>query len=154
MDEMENPLENILLVEDNVDYAELIEHAVMRYQPDSLLMVVYDGQEALDYLYNEGEYNDPDFAPRPSLVLLDLKLPKIHGIEVLKTIKGDRNLREIPVCVLTTSTADTDVEACYAAGANAFITKPSSFTDLQNTIMDLVRFASNVGSSIFSGGST
>lgn len=83
-----------------------------------------DGQEALDYLFREGKYSDPKSSPRPGIILLDLNMPGVDGREVLKRVKGDDALCDIPVVVLTTSDDKKDIDACYHAGANTYIHKP------------------------------
>jgi two-component system response regulator len=88
---------------------------------------VVDGQEALDYLFHRAEFQDPNLAPRPNLILLDLRLPKVDGLEVLKTIKADADLAGIPVVVLTTSAAEVDMAKAYGNHANSYLVKPVDF---------------------------
>ncbi len=117
----------ILLVGDDPSHAEI----VMRNFKDSRIanrvIHVSDGQEALDYLYRRDAYSQPDSSPRPGMVLLDLRLPKIDGLEVLKTVKEDSNLKNIPVVVLTTSNAETDIAKAYNNCANSYLVKPVDF---------------------------
>jgi CheY-like chemotaxis protein len=97
---------------------------------------VEDGQEALDYLYRKGKYKDTDQSPLPNLILLDLRLPKVDGLEVLKTIKADPALSSIPVVILTTSPAESDMVKAYKYNANSYLVKPvdfSKFNQLMNT---------------------
>lgn len=120
---------NILLVEDNPDHAELTLRALENGNLLNRVFWVKDGEEALDFLYRRRRYAEPAEAPRPGLVLLDIKLPKVDGHEVLRQIKSDGTLRAIPVVMLTTSDRDEEVAQSYRAGANSFITKPVRFAD-------------------------
>ncbi len=129
----------ILLVEDNPDHAELTMHALSTAVKNKV-NIVKDGQEALDYLFHQGQYNDPLSAPRPGLILLDLWLPKLNGIEVLVRIKAEESLNAIPICMLTTSADHKDIERCYAAGANSYVSKPVSFKDFIEKVKDIGRF--------------
>jgi CheY-like chemotaxis protein len=117
------PIE-ILLVEDDPGDVLMTQEAFQEHKVSNRLTVVNDGVEALAYLRREGAYAD---APRPDLVLLDLNLPRRDGREVLAEIKGDPNLLDIPVVVLTTSQAEEDVLASYRLHANAYVTKPVDF---------------------------
>jgi two-component system response regulator len=118
---------DILLVEDNPDDVELTRIAFAEAQLDSRLDVVRDGAEALDYLFARGAHAGRDPAKLPSIVLLDLNLPKVDGREVLQAIRADEATRSLPVVVLTTSTEPFDVDASYALGANSYIRKPVDF---------------------------
>jgi CheY-like chemotaxis protein len=118
---------DILLVEDNPDDVELTRIAFAEAQLDSRLEVVRDGAEALDYLFARGAHAGRDPAKLPSIVLLDLNLPKVDGREVLQAIRGNEATRSLPVVVLTTSTEPFDVDASYALGANSYIRKPVDF---------------------------
>lgn len=117
----------ILLVEDNPDDVELTRLAFEEAKIANQLAVVGDGAEALDYLFARGRFSDRDPADLPSLVLLDLNLPKVDGREVLQAIRGNEATRALPVVVLTTSTEPFDVEATYALGVNSYIQKPVDF---------------------------
>jgi len=122
---MENlSLVDVLLVEDDPGDVVLIKEAFEYNKVHNALHVVSDGVEALDFLYRRGEY---DGAPRPDLVLLDLNLPRKDGREVLEEVKADRDLRTIPVVVLTTSEAEEDIVRSYDLHANAYVTKPVDF---------------------------
>lgn len=112
----------VLLVEDNPGDARLTVEAFKGFRSDNNLHVVEDGVEALDFLYRRNEYKG---APRPDLILLDLNLPRKDGREVLAEIKEDPSLRRIPVVVLTTSEADSDVRRAYDLNANCYVTKPA-----------------------------
>ena len=117
----------ILLVEDNPDDVELTRLAFDEAKIANQLAVVGDGAEALDYLFARGRFADRDPADLPSLVLLDLNLPKVDGREVLQAIRANETTRSLPVVVLTTSTEPFDVEATYALGVNSYIQKPVDF---------------------------
>lgn len=118
---------DILLVEDNPDDVELTRLAFEEAKIANQLAVVGDGAEALDYLFARGRFADRDPADLPSLVLLDLNLPKVDGREVLQAIRANEATRSLPVVVLTTSTEPFDVEATYALGVNSYIQKPVDF---------------------------
>jgi CheY-like chemotaxis protein len=124
----------ILLVEDNPDHAELTLRALQNGNLLNRVLWVKDGEEALDFLYRRRRYADPAAAPRPGLILLDMKLPKVDGHEVLRRIKADAALRAIPVVMLTTSDRDEEVAASYGAGANSFVTKPVRFADFMERV--------------------
>lgn len=128
---------DILLVEDNPGDVALIQEALQRNQMRANLHVVGDGEKALQFLYRKNRYTD---APSPDLILLDLNLPKVSGCEVLKTIKSDEHLRRIPVVVLTTSEAKSDIEKVYASGANCYITKPPDLDGFFATIGAIEEF--------------
>ncbi len=117
----------ILLVEDNPDDVELTRLAFDEANIANKLTVVGDGAEALDYLFAQGRYSDRDPEDLPSIVLLDLNLPKVDGREVLQAIRANEVTRTLPVVVLTTSTEPFDVEASYALGVNSYIQKPVDF---------------------------
>jgi len=117
----------ILLVEDNPDDVELTRIAFTQAKIANKLVVARDGAEALDYLFARGAYADRDPTHLPSIVLLDLNLPKVDGREVLQAIRGNELTRSVPVVVLTTSVEPFDVEASYALGVNSYIQKPVDF---------------------------
>ena len=118
----------ILVVEDDPAHAEIIRRNFEASRLANRLLAVEDGQAALDYLNREGKYNDADKFPMPNLILLDLRLPLVDGLEVLKIIKSDRKLTTIPVVILTTSAAETDMVKAYEHHANSFLVKPVDFT--------------------------
>jgi CheY-like chemotaxis protein len=120
---------NILLVEDNPDHAELTMRALRDGNILNEVFWVKDGEEALDFLHQRGRYANGAAVPRPGLVLLDIKLPKLDGHEVLRGIKADHSLRSIPVVMLTTSEREDEVAEAYRAGANSFVSKPVRFAD-------------------------
>ncbi len=117
----------ILLVEDNPDDIELTRIAFEEAKVANLLHVVSDGAEALDYLFARGRHADRDPAELPSLVLLDLNLPKVNGREVLQAIRANEATRALPVVVMTTSAEPFDLDATYALGVNSYIRKPVDF---------------------------
>jgi CheY-like chemotaxis protein len=122
-------LVNILLVEDNPDHAELTIRALKDGNMLNEIVWVKDGEEALDFLYRRGRFSDQTRELRPGLILLDIKLPKVDGHEVLRRIKSDEEFRSIPVVMLTTSEREDEVAASYQAGANSFVSKPVRFTE-------------------------
>jgi two-component system, response regulator len=125
---------NILLVEDNPDHAELTLRALENGNLLNHIFWVKDGADAMDFLQHRGRWADPADAPRPGLVLLDIKLPKVDGHEVLRRIKTDPDLQSIPVVMLTTSDRNEEVEASYRAGANSFVSKPVKFSEFVERI--------------------
>jgi len=118
----------ILLVEDDAAHAEIARRNLEAFRVANQLHHLGDGQQALDYLTHTGAYAAPAEAPRPDLILLDLRLPKVDGIEVLDRLKRDEALRAIPVIVLTTSDAERDITAAYQHGAVSYLTKPVEFS--------------------------
>ena len=126
----------ILLVEDEEAHAEIIRRNLEESRLGNNLIHLTDGQMALDYLYRRNDFLDPATSPRPGLILLDLRLPKVDGLEVLKTLKTDDHLRSIPVVILTTSKAESDLVQAYEHHANSYLVKPvdfSKFTQLMET---------------------
>jgi CheY-like chemotaxis protein len=117
----------ILLVEDDPAHAEIVRRNLGEFRMANRLMWVSDGQQALDYLYRRETFREPERSPRPGLILLDLRLPKVDGLEVLKIIKTDPDLTRIPVVVLTTSAAETDMIKAYESHANSYLVKPVDF---------------------------
>lgn len=114
----------ILLVEDNPDDADLIRYAFRKAGVENPVIVVDDGEKAIDYLLGRGNYADPRRFPVPRLILLDLKLPRRSGIEVLSAIRTTEAVRQTPVVVLTSSNQEGDIRKAYEAGANAYLVKP------------------------------
>ncbi|HTY26405.1 MAG TPA: response regulator [Desulfomonilaceae bacterium] len=127
----------ILLVEDNLDHAEIVMRSFKNQQVDHPILHMTDGETALDYLLRRGEYANPDKSPRPNLVLLDLRLPKVDGLEVLKEIKQSKELRGIPVVILTSSQAGNDVKMACEYHANSYVVKPLEFTKFTELMRDL-----------------
>lgn len=127
----------ILLVEDNPDHVLLIKRALELNNILNEVRVVEDGQEALDYLYRQGKYADPESAPRPGLILLDIKLPKVDGLDVLRRIKSDPILKMIPIIMLTSSEQEADIVRSYVNGANSYVVKPIQFDEFVRKVREL-----------------
>ncbi|NTV49664.1 MAG: response regulator [Geobacteraceae bacterium] len=127
----------ILLVEDNPDHAELVMRNMEDFQVANSIIHVEDGEAALDCLYGRGKYADRKLFPMPHLMLLDLRLPKVDGLEVLKEVKGDADLKALPVVILTTSDAERDSAMAYEYHANSYVTKPVSFDEFSTLLRDL-----------------
>ena len=127
----------ILLVEDNPDHTELIVRSLQDHRVANRIFHVPDGEAALDYLFRRGEYEDPEKSPRPHVVLLDLRLPKVDGQEVLQAIKTTEKLRRIPVVIVTTSEAERDVAQAYDSHANSYLVKPVDFDKFTQLMDDL-----------------
>jgi len=127
----------ILFVEDNLDDAELTIRALKKSGLTNKLHHVNDGAEALDFIYGKGEYSERDIRKRPKLILLDLKMPKVSGIEVLLSIKSSSITNSIPVVILTSSKEDPDVATCYSLGANSYIVKPVESENFFQAIKEL-----------------
>jgi CheY-like chemotaxis protein len=125
---------DILLVEDNQDDMDLAQHALQRGKVANRIFVVRDGEEALDFLFCRGKYSTRSFENPPKLVLLDLKLPKVDGMEVLKQVKGDSRTRTIPVVMMTSSKEERDLVASYNLGVNSFIQKPVDFEQFRDVV--------------------
>jgi two-component system response regulator len=128
---------HVLLVEDNPGDAELTRQALESSKLAVDLVTLDDGDKALKYLRREAPYRD---ARTPDLVLLDLNLPKVSGEEVLREIKADKALRSLPVVVLTSSDAETEVNRCYAEGANCYVVKPVDFTSFMEIVASIEQF--------------
>lgn len=127
----------VLLVEDNPDHAELVLRTMEDCSVGNMIVHIEDGEAALDYLFARGRYADRVQYPLPHLMLLDLRLPKVCGLDVLKQVKEDANLRALPVVILTTSDADRDLAGAYAYHANSYLTKPIDFNDFSRMLKDL-----------------
>jgi len=127
----------ILLVEDNPTDAELTLRALRKNKLANQVVVVSDGEQALDFIFARGAYSDRKLEPSPKVILLDLKLPKIDGLEVLKVLKGDPRAKVIPTVILTSSKEERDLLECYQLGANSYIVKPVDFEKFQAAIQSL-----------------
>jgi CheY-like chemotaxis protein len=127
----------VMLIEDNVDHAELVIRTMQEHQIANQVRHFLDGQSALDYLFQRGEYSDLNANPRPHVILLDLRLPRVDGLDVLKAIKEDNDLKTIPVVVLTTSEAEKDVARAYYNHANSYLVKPVGFEEFRKLMDDL-----------------
>jgi len=125
---------DILLVEDNQDDMDLALHALRRENLANKIFVVRDGEEALEFLFCRGVFAKRSFDQPPKLVLLDLKLPKVEGIEVLRQVKADSRTRSIPVVILTSSKEEQDLVRGYNLGANSYIQKPVDFEQFRDTV--------------------
>jgi two-component system response regulator len=132
----QQPIE-ILLVEDNPDDVELTLRAFKKNNIANRIVVVNDGEQALNFLYGRGEYSNRYKSQLPKVVLLDLKLPKKDGLEVLKCMKNDERLRLIPVVVLTSSREEQDIAKSYHLGVNSYIVKPVDFDQFVKTVQQL-----------------
>ena len=130
----------VLMAEDDADDRLLAQDAFTECQVPHELLFVENGEELLDYLHRRGGYAEKSRSPRPTLILLDLNMPKKDGREALREIRSDPNLRRIPIVVFTTSSADADVECVYELGANSCITKPASFDALVGVMQVLCRY--------------
>jgi len=124
----------ILLVEDNPEDAEMTMRALRKRNLANQLHWVKDGEEALDYLFCRGQYAGRDPARPPKLVLLDIKMPKVDGIEVLRQVKGSAALKSVPVVVMTSSNEERDVVESYRLGVNSYIVKPVAFEAFLDTV--------------------
>jgi len=127
----------VLIVEDNPNDVELILHVFQWCNLSDRVHVAWNGEEALDYVFGTGPYRGRDVNDKPSVILLDLKLPRVDGIEVLKRLKGDPKTRSIPIVVLTSSREERDIVESYNLGVNSFIVKPVKFDDFANVIREL-----------------
>jgi len=128
---------NILLVEDEEAHAELTKRAIRKAGNANRVDIVSNGEQALDYLYNREPYADKEKYPVPGLILLDIKLPGIDGIDVLKAIKEDPDLKRIPVIMLTTSEREEDIVRSYEHYANSYLTKPVGFKAFEEKIVQV-----------------
>lgn len=130
----------ILLVEDNPNDLKLSLHALREENLSNTIQVARDGEEALDFLFCRGEFSSRSFEHPPRLVLLDLKLPKVDGLEVLRALKGDPRTHAIPVVVLTSSREERDLVESYRLGVNAYIQKPVDFASFRQAVKQLGLF--------------
>ena len=131
-----NNLKRILLVEDDPKDVELTMTGLAEYNLANEVVVARDGEEALEYLYRRGKYQDRPNG-NPAVTLLDLKLPKLNGFEVLENIRSNENLKMIPVVVLTSSNEERDLVSSYKLGVNAYVTKPVDFHEFVNAVKEL-----------------
>lgn len=127
----------VMLVEDNADHAELVIRTMESHQISTRIQHITDGETALDYLFRRKNFSNPESSPRPHIILLDLRLPRVDGLEVLRTIKAEESLRSIPVVILTTSDAEKDVANAYENHVNSYLVKPVGFEDFSNLMKDL-----------------
>lgn len=134
---MDNLQVEILLVEDNMDDAEMTIRALRKKNLSNRLTHLTDGEEALDFLFGRGKFAGRNLNLKPKLILLDLKMPKIDGMEVLEKVKSDSETKKIPVVILTSSKEDPDLQKCYELGANSYIVKPVEFESFINAVSEL-----------------
>jgi CheY-like chemotaxis protein len=127
----------VMLVEDNADHAELVIRTMESHHIVTKIQHFTDGETALDYLLRRGIYNDPNTAPRPHIILLDLRLPRVDGLEILKIIKNHDEIKSIPVVILTTSEAEKDVTHAYEHYVNSYLVKPVGFEEFSQLMNDL-----------------
>jgi two-component system, response regulator len=127
----------ILIVEDNPNDAELALRALQKNKVSNHVQLVRDGEEALDFIFARGRYSARSINFRPKVILLDLKLPKINGLEVLKVLKEDPRTRAIPVVMMTSSSEESDMVASYEMGVNSYIVKPVDFEKFVDSVRDL-----------------
>jgi CheY-like chemotaxis protein len=127
----------VMLVEDNLDHAELVIRTLEQHRIANQIRHFSDGQSALDYLLRQGEYGDPALSPRPHVILLDLRLPRVDGLDVLEQVKANPELKAIPVVILTTSEAEKDVARAYYNHANSYLVKPLGFDEFRKLMEDL-----------------
>ena len=131
---------DIVVIEDNPIDAELVVKALKKSRKDIEIFVLHDGASSIDYLFGIGEYKDRNTMNQPSLILLDLMIPKISGLQVLELIKANKHTECIPVIVLSSSSVDADIDKAYKLGVNAFITKPidyTSYVKLMSSVIEL-----------------
>ena len=129
---------DLLLVEDNINDAELTIRELKKNNMANNLIHLKDGEEALAFIFGSGKYAGQQHTlPRPKLILLDIQMPKVNGIEVLQKIKADPGTRTIPVVILTSSKEDPDIQKCYALGVNSYIIKPVNFESFTEAIKNL-----------------
>lgn len=140
---MKEPL-HILLVEDNFEHLRLTKYVLEQNKVPGLLHVVRDGQEAIDYLYSRNKFADPLSNPRPDLVLLDFNIPRVDGKEVLRIIKADADLKDIPVVVVSSSNRQEDMQYARQIGASAYISKSVGFEQFTHALSSVHTYASGV----------
>jgi len=134
---MKNSEIEILLVEDNMGDAELTIRALKKRNLANKLIHLENGADALEYIFAEGKYANRDLSSMPKVILLDLNMPKVGGIEVLQKIKSDERTKKIPVVILTSSKEDPDIEKCYSLGVNSYIVKPVEFEKFVKAVDEL-----------------
>ncbi|WP_276501835.1 response regulator [Terrimonas pollutisoli] len=131
-----NPIE-ILFIEDNPHEAELTIRSLKKHNLANTLKHIDDGAEALDFIFANGVYADRESSPNPKLIILDLKLPKVDGLEILRQIKNDPKTQSIPVTILTSSQEEKDIIESYKLGVNSYIVKPVNFESFSKAVADL-----------------
>ena len=134
----------ILLVEDDASDADFIKHILYEFIEKKDIFHMENGADALDFIFKKRKYESRRIEDMPVLILLDLKSPKINGLEVLQKIKADENTRSIPVVIITSSNEKKDLENCYKFGANSFVVKPIDYKIFKSTIRTLCEFWINI----------
>jgi two-component system response regulator len=134
---MENQTIEILLIEDNMNDAELMIRALKKNNFANKLVHLKDGVEALDFVFCKGSFSERNFNNRPKVIFLDLKMPRIDGLEVLEQIKKDEHTKSIPIVILTSSKQDPDIRKCYDLGASSYIVKPVGFDNFSKAVAEL-----------------
>ena len=132
--------EPLLIAEDSDEDFEALKRLMKRMAVQNPIYRCTDGDEVLDFIYQEGEYENSGSAPRPSIILLDLNLPGIDGRDILDRLKHDSNFKEIPIVVFTTSSNPRDIDLCYEKGANGYLIKPMDSDELKRTIKAFVDY--------------
>ena len=128
---------SILLVEDNLDDVDLTLHALKKNNIKNEIIVAYDGAEALDYLFGTGKYSGRDLSLMPTIILLDIKLPKVDGLEVLRRIRANELTKFLPVVILTSSKEEQDILKGYSLGVNSYVRKPVDFNQFAEAVSHL-----------------
>jgi two-component system, response regulator len=131
---------DILLVEDNPDDAALVLRALKKHNLGNNLIHLTDGEQALEYLFGTGKFEGREIANKPKVILLDLKMPKVDGLQVLKAIREDPRTKPIPVVIMTSSREEKDIADTYTSGVNAYVVKPVDFTNFSRAVADLGMF--------------
>lgn len=131
---------DVLLVEDNFDDAGLVIRELKKHKLANNLIHLADGEEALNFIFGRGKYSERNVTDKPKVILLDLKMPKVDGIQVLKEIRGDQRTKTIPVVVMTSSAEDKDLIEAYNLGVNAYVVKPVGFDDFSEIVIQLGLF--------------
>lgn len=124
----------ILFIEDDPAHAEITMRNFKKNRISNKVIHLWDGQQALDYLFRQGEYSDPEKSPLPHLILMDLRLPKVDGLEVLAKLRASESLKYIPTVILTTSEADVDISRAYDYNVNSYLVKPLDYDKFSNLI--------------------
>ncbi len=137
---MQSEAPNVLLIEDNEDHAELVTRSLKNHSRNCNIFHVTDGSQAIDFIFRRHDYVNPEKSPTPDLVLLDLRMPKIDGIEVLQKIKKEKEYSSIPVVILTTSNARQDIEVSYKYHTNSYLVKPVDYDKFNSLMKDIASY--------------
>jgi len=127
----------ILLVEDNADDAGLTIRALKKHNLANNLVHLSDGQQAIDFIFGQEQFSDREIEDQPKIIMLDLKMPKVDGLQVLKAIRSDERTKSIPVVIMTSSKEDKDIAECYKLGVNSYLVKPVAFDDFSKIVTEL-----------------